>query len=84
MLDKDEILKRIELLRLAISYSRNEQKIMNVEEGILCNQEVAAWFGVMSYRTKYPRYTIPTKIESKVLEIAQIVEETNWTRPEIF
>jgi hypothetical protein len=78
-----EIIDRIQQLRNAIAYSRSEKKIMSIEQGIMCNQEIASWFGVLDFRTKYPRYTIPPHIDDKVQQIAIKIIDTNWIKPQI-
>jgi len=84
LITRESMIKRIELLRLAISYSRDTQKIMSITEGIMCHQEIASWFGVMDYRTKYPRYVVTDEIETKIKQIQEKIKETNWIKPEIF
>ncbi len=79
-----EIENRIKELRNAIAYSRNEQKIMTVGEGICCNQEVAAWFRVLDGQHTEPKYTITNRVNDKVTDINECVHKENWERPEIF
>lgn len=84
MTEKQEILDRMEQLRNAIGYSRDQQKIMSIGEGIMCNQEVAGWYRVLDSETSKPKYTVTTIIENKVREIEKIIEQTGWKKPIIF
>lgn len=83
MTEKQQILNRIELLRNAIGYSRDQQKIMSIGEGIMCNQEIAGWYRVLDGEGSTPRYTVTVIIESKVKEIAKIIKQTGWEKPQI-
>lgn len=87
---RNEILQRIDYLRIAIAYSRNESRIMSVGQGICCNQEIASWFKVL-HRIELEvitqgqaKYVIPAHIEEKVIQINDIVDQINWERPLIF
>ncbi|CAL2108213.1 conserved hypothetical protein [Tenacibaculum sp. 190524A02b] len=86
---KETILKRIEYLRNAIAYSRNELKYMSIEQGICCNQEIAALFKIMhnlelnESSIKEPTYIIPEHLEQRVEIINYEIEQTNWQKPKI-
>ena len=81
-MDYQQIYNRIEYLRLAIAYSRwHGEKIMNIEQGIVCNQEVANWFGVICGRLEHPEFTIPDHLEFKVTRIHKMIQIENWTKP---
>lgn len=80
---KSEIENRLKDLRNAISYSRNEGKIMTIGEGICCNQEIAAWFRVIEEEHTEPKYIVNDMINQKVLEINNCIEKENWEKPEI-
>ncbi|MDB0601106.1 hypothetical protein PL373_08095 [Tenacibaculum maritimum] len=81
MIEKQEILNRISKLRDAIAYSRHEQKIMSLEEGILCNYEIACWFRVLDGEVRKPKYVVTDTIESKVTQINEQIEVEAWKRP---
>ncbi|WP_299682996.1 hypothetical protein [uncultured Tenacibaculum sp.] len=78
-----EIENRIKELRNAIAYSRNEQKIMTIGEGICCNLEIASWFRVMDGQSSQPKYTVSEIVNDKVLDINDCIIEENWIKPEI-
>ena len=75
------ITNRITELRNAIAYSRCENRMMNVGEGILCNQEIAAWYGVLSDLEEEPTYTVSEELCEKVKEINRIIKNSGWERP---
>ncbi|MFL0104942.1 hypothetical protein [Tenacibaculum maritimum] len=80
MIEKQEIRNRISKLRDAIAYSRHEQKIMSLGEGILCNYEIACWFRVLDGEVRDPKYTIPRSIENKVTQINKQIQVEVWQR----
>lgn len=81
-MERNEIIrKRIAALRDAIAYSRCEHRIMSLGEGILCNQEVAAWYSVLSELEERPSYVVSDEIQEKVKEINVIIEKNKWQRP---
>lgn len=84
MLENEHIKQRINQLRLAIAYSRDQQKIMSIGEGIMCHQEIAAWFRVLDGEVEQPKYTITKVMETKVTEIQNIISQTGWEKPQIF
>ncbi len=84
MNNKTQILNRINQLRDAIAYSRNELKIMNIGEGIYCNCEIAAWFRVLDEENLEPHYTISEATNEKVKQITEIINTTGWKRPKIY
>lgn len=81
MEDLELIKARIENLRNAIAFSRCENRVMNVGEGILCNQEIAAWYSVLGQITEQPRYVVSDEIHQKVKKINTMIEKKNWKRP---
>lgn len=79
---KINILKRIDQLRDAIAYSRDQMKGMSFTQGIACNQEIAQWFRVLEGQST-PNYIIPKHLEDKVQSILKLIKEKQWKRPKI-
>lgn len=78
------IKRRIKELRNAIAYSRNEEKIMSIGEGICCNLEIASWFRVLDGENNEPKYVISDIVNEKVALINRCILRESWERPEIF
>ena len=79
---QQDILNRIDELRDAIAYSRDQMCGMKIGQGVACNQEIAQWFRVMEGQTK-PNYTIPKHLEARVQNILKEIKEKQWKRPKI-
>lgn len=72
---------RVVELRNAIAFSRCENRMMSVGEGILCHQEIAAWYEVLGEITEEPKYRVSEEIHQKVKKVNAIIEKTGWERP---
>ncbi|QKX04859.1 hypothetical protein HN014_07995 [Aquimarina sp. TRL1] len=71
---------RIDELRDAIAYSREQRQFLSYAQGILCHQEIAAQMKVQEGVHDYPVYVIPNDINIKVKKIKMIIKETQWKR----
>lgn len=82
-----EITKRIELLRDVYAYSLTQRNVLSVGQRICLTQERTALLTCKERLLRddiciEPRYKLPAHLEAKVQEIAKIITETNWVKPE--
>lgn len=78
-----EIYKRIDLLGDVFAYSLLHKHCLSAGKRICMSQERAALLRLLEPDafSVEPSYVIPSHLEKKVQEIANIIKETNWIKP---
>ncbi len=80
----DQINDRLEKLHLALQYSSEKTAMLSIGERIMINQERGHLLRERNKINDYHNYQVlwfgqPRKIESKLITIDHLINETGWT-----